>query len=72
MARRKFTGEVQTNVIDLQSGSAVSMSSMQLLGSRLLAYRKRANMTQQQLAEALGVTNNAISMWEKGKSRPDL
>ena len=72
MARRKFVGEVRTNVIDLQTGGAVSVSSMQLLGNRLTAYRKKAGLTQQQLAEGLGVTNNAISMWEKGKSRPDL
>lgn len=32
--------------------------------------RKRAGMTQMQVANALGVTNAAVSQWETGKTMP--
>lgn len=34
--------------------------------------RKRRNLTQEQLAEAMGVTVGAVSKWEKGASVPDI
>ena len=33
-------------------------------------YRKRAEMTQQQLSEALGVERATVAMWETGRSWP--
>lgn len=33
-------------------------------------YRSRANMTQEQLADQLGVTRAAVGMWEIGRSWP--
>ena len=33
--------------------------------------RKEKNMTQEQLAEKLGVSNKTISIWETGKCMPD-
>lgn len=38
----------------------------------LCAARKAAGLTQKQLANKLNVSNNAISNWEKGVSRPDI
>lgn len=38
-------------------------------GKLIASYRKRKNMTQQELADALGVTNRAISKWETGVSQ---
>ena len=35
-------------------------------------YRKTMDMTQEQLAEAMGVTVGAVSKWESGTSTPDL
>lgn len=32
--------------------------------------RKKANMTQAQLASKMGITNHCISCWEKGKRNP--
>lgn len=35
-------------------------------------YRKQHNMTQQQLANALNVTQGAVNHWEHGKTKPKL
>lgn len=42
------------------------------LGSFLKALRKEHNLTQEQLAEKLGVTNRTVSRWETGTHLPDL
>ena len=40
------------------------------LGQTLKAHRTRCNMTQEFVAEQLGVTRQAVSKWESGKSDP--
>lgn len=42
------------------------------LHNNIREYRKNANLTQEQLAEALGVTGASVSKWENGQSTPDL
>lgn len=42
------------------------------MGERLLAYRKSLGLTQEQLAEKVFVTRQAVSKWERGESVPDL
>ena len=44
----------------------------QTLGKRIVKNRKRKNMTQDQLAEQLGVTAQAVSKWENDQSCPDI
>lgn len=39
-------------------------------GNRLYDLRRRAGLTQAELAERLGVTNKAVSKWENGKAKP--
>ena len=39
------------------------------LGKRIMALRKAAGMTQEQVAERLGVSPQAVSKWECGRSR---
>ena len=41
------------------------------IGKFIAACRKKANLTQLQLAEKLSITDRAISKWETGKSLPD-
>lgn len=35
-------------------------------------YRKKANLTQKELAERLGVKTTSLASWEQGKSMPDI
>ena len=44
----------------------------QKIGSRIAANRKRLKLTQEQLAEKLGVTPQAVSKWENDQSCPDI
>ena len=41
------------------------------IGRFIAECRKRANLTQMQLAEKLNITNRAVSKWETGKAMPD-
>lgn len=46
---------------------------MQLnLGNKIREFRRRDSRTQETLAEALGVTSQAVSRWESGNSYPDM
>ena len=41
------------------------------IGSYIARKRREQNLTQEQLAQQLGVSNKTISKWEKGQSVPD-
>ena len=41
------------------------------IGSYIARKRREKNLTQEQLAEQLGVSNKTISKWENGKCMPD-
>lgn len=43
---------------------------MDHLGTRLKQLRKNKNITQQQLAELIGVSKTSIIYWEKGDNLP--
>ena len=43
-----------------------------MVSKNLAALRKRANLTQEQMAEKLHVTRQAVSNWETGKCQPDV
>ena len=40
--------------------------------NKLINLRKSRGMSQEQLAEALGISRQAISRWESGDSTPDM
>lgn len=44
----------------------------QTLGKRIVKHRKKLGLTQDQLAEKLGVTAQAVSKWENDQSCPDI
>ena len=41
------------------------------IGRFIAERRKKAGLTQMQLAEKLGITDKAISKWERGIAMPD-
>lgn len=41
------------------------------IGNYITKKRKEKNLTQEKLAEKIGVSNKTISKWETGKSMPD-
>ena len=43
-----------------------------MLGDNLRKYRKMQNLSQERLAEMLGVSRQSISLWETGKTQPSL
>ena len=42
------------------------------IGKVIRRYRKEKNMTQEEMARALGVTTPAVNKWENGNSLPDI
>lgn len=42
------------------------------LSERILALRKARNLSQEELAEQIGVSRQAVGKWESGQSLPDL
>lgn len=42
------------------------------IGKRITKLRKEKNMTQMEQADALGVSYQAVSNWERGNSMPDI
>ena len=45
---------------------------MSNIGKNIKRFRAEKGMTQEQLAERLHVTRQAVSNWEQGKTQPDL
>ena len=45
---------------------------MATLGNRIMEYRKKCGMTQEQLAERMEVSAQAVSKWENDISCPDI
>lgn len=42
------------------------------IGENIRNYRKKNDLTQEVLADRLGVTYQSVSRWEKGSTYPDL
>lgn len=47
-----------------------AVAARRSLGEVLRAHRERCKMTQELVAEKLGVSRQAVSKWEQGKSEP--
>lgn len=45
---------------------------MNTIGKNIKQFREEAGCTQEQMAESLNVTRQAVSNWENGKTEPDI
>ena len=45
---------------------------MKTIGENIAYFRKKKKLTQEQLAEKLGVSNKTVSKWETGHGFPDI
>ena len=43
-----------------------------VLAANILKYRKKSGLSQEELANKLGVTFQAVSKWENAKAAPDI
>jgi DNA-binding transcriptional regulator YiaG len=43
-----------------------------MIGKKIANMRKEKNITQMELADAMGVSYQAVSNWERGNSMPDI
>ncbi|CCY07498.1 MAG: helix-turn-helix domain-containing protein [Coprobacillus sp.] len=48
------------------------MINLKKVGNKIQKYRKEKNMSQDELAETLFVTRQAVSKWENGISAPTI
>lgn len=74
MSKRNFslTADKGIRIIDPNTGSLKTLSSIPLICERIRFYRDKRGIDQRDMAEQLGITSNSISNWETGRSRPDV
>ena len=74
MARRNFERSTAAipAVVDFKTGKAIEKPGIPVICSQIHLYREKIGMEQKALAKAIGVSANAISNWENGRSRPDV
>ena len=74
MPRRKIELQAPNdrNVIDLSTGKPAERNAPPLICERIRFFREKKNLEQKAFAARLGVTANAVSNWECGRSRPDV
>jgi DNA-binding XRE family transcriptional regulator len=64
---------VVTDIFEQYIGTERRSSNDQAkVGSFLKALRNEKNLTQETLAEQLGVSNRTVSRWETGSNMPDI
>ena len=50
----------------------LSDSHSEGLRQRIVSFRKQRNLSQRDIAQALGITDQTVSNWEQGRSEPRL
>ena len=71
MGRRKME-EKTDKVVRITGGKRAEEPSLPAICERVRYYRKLRKIDQKLLARELGITSNAVSNWEQGRSRPDV
>ena len=73
MARRKIeTPSPEGIVVDMNTGKALGKCAPAAICTRIRHYREALGLEQKTFAAQIGVTGNAVSNWECGRTRPDM
>lgn len=74
MARRKIDLSLsrETPAVSASAGKGAEKTALPVICERIRFYREKSGMGQKALAGLLGITANAVSNWEQGRSRPDV
>ena len=74
MARRKIDAPAPPEgmIVDVSRGKSLKKSAPALLCGQIKRYREARGLEQKLFAAQIGVTPNAVSNWECGRSRPDV
>ena len=74
MAKRSFsfTDSDKDKIIDIKTGKNVNQTNIPVICEKIKYYRELMRMEQKELARRIGITGNAISNWETGRTRPDV
>ena len=74
MSRRKIELEAAPGsmMIDMATGRPIEKATVPLICRRIRYYREARGMEQKLFARQIGVSGNAVSNWERGRSRPDV
>lgn len=60
------------SLIDLKTQKPVRIPSVPVICRQIRIHREKAGVEQKALAAIIGVTPNAVSNWENGRTRPDI
>lgn len=63
---------ISMSIFNQNGGALMAQSNSQQLGKNIAALRKEKGMTQEELAQKLGVSPQAVSKWENLTSCPDI
>lgn len=63
---------IKNGTIILEKKGVRTTMNQEKIGKFIAEKRKEQNLTQQQLAEKLNISNNAVSKWELGLNLPDV
>ena len=74
MAKRNFSrpASAGADIMDLKNGSLLPKASVPVVCSQIRRFREQMGIEQKELARKAGVSANAVSNWENGRSRPDI
>ncbi len=61
---------LQAAAVDAQSDAVSALKSLPTVATNIRAARVAAHLTQEELADAVGVTRTRISDWETGRHEP--
>jgi len=72
MARKAFDTNKVIPGINLVTMGPIEMSTRKILGSRIRQRRIMLDITQQELADKIGIAKSSVCTWENGRTSPDI